>query len=174
MRITKAQRASSKVRTVVGYRKNNMKVTLGMPIITVLRGYENSTWGISLCKRSIYRTSMCLYSATSQIMDPFKSSLEEWKDTYHAGRWPKEFSLQKRKLHSSEQYHCWMWKARFSSLYLPRDWQSLWQTTTMSTHLYKREEFQTFLAVSSIQVHFPNLSERRGSAMAAWLWFGWM
>jgi len=28
--------ASSKVRTVVDYRKNNVKVTLGMPIITVL------------------------------------------------------------------------------------------------------------------------------------------
>ena len=28
--------ASSKVRTVVGYRKNNVKVTLDIPIITVL------------------------------------------------------------------------------------------------------------------------------------------
>ena len=46
-----------------------------------------------------------------------------------------------KTLRSSEQYHRWMWKARFVSLYLPRDWQSLWQTTTMSTHLCRREEF---------------------------------
>ena len=39
----------------------------------------------------------------------------------------------------------------------------------MSTHLYRREEFQAFLAVLSIQVHFLNLSGRRGFAMATWL-----
>ena len=43
----------------------------------------------------------------------------------------------------------------------------------MSTHLYRREEFQAFLAVSSIHVHFPNFPReariRNGDLTLVWL-----
>ena len=85
-------------------------------------------------------------TATLQIMDPFKSSLE--KDTIMLAGGRRNFQSKRemqKTLHSSEQYHRWMWKARYSSLYLPRAWQSLWQTTTMLTHLYRRGDFRLYL-----------------------------
>ena len=76
-------------------------------------------------------------TVTTQSMDTFKSSLEEGNDAIMlAGGRKKNHSKKERcKRHYPVQNNITAecWRQYFFSLYLPRDWQGLWPTTTMST-----------------------------------------
>ena len=101
-------------------------------------------------------------------MDPFKSSLEEGKHTSMlAGGRSNCYAKRERCKRDYTVQNNISAECGRQDLLLCNCQET--DKTTMSTHLYRREEFQAFLAVLSIQVHFLNLSGRRGFAMATWL-----
>ena len=100
---------------------------------------------------------MCLYSATSQIMDPFKSGLGE-------GKYIIMLACGRRNLHSKRE-RCKRHYTVQNNITAERGRQDFLLCTCQETDkvydrqqlcLYRREEYQAYLAVSSIQVHFPN------------------